>query len=377
MRAMFSLLVLCALASATGPAALADLAKPDCGLPLCDVAGALTQFQSAAPQDQASTLKRLSIAAYQTQAPAALKNLNSFAVELEGRAELVELSKFFSAASAFCTEVEDDEYIVAFAKQSEQAAAKKLARLQPLLEGVYAAEIACVDKSDCPETRINRLVIMDALYADNLEISLVASAVNASIYRFPNVLISGGGKVVEGIGGNSAGALAKIHLEGDAGKLTGYVETIDFRLNVTARSVPGASLIALFDQQLAQPPANPISPKIFESKLVGSFDGHKAELKINLFPEDVQAKREESVGATLSILELKGYKLRFHAGRFFPKSGILLLVASSPTGTIKLGLTIRPRADGSGYDFNGVSFSSESARVNALGFQLDVAGALP
>ena len=443
MRAMLSCFLL-ALAATASPA-FAETGS-SCGLPFCDVAKALSQFQALNAQDQYESLKRTTVSANKATAPEVLKNINAYALgakavlitakadrvlldastqitaicitrlaryselnaevlidlfkqinlesarfevltawtlrikEVEDRAGLLELSTFFSRAAAYCVAIEDDEYIVTTAKASEQVASKKLVKLQPIFEGVYKAEASCEGKTVCPEASIDRVVVMDTLFADNLEVTLVASKISTYVYRFSNVTVLNGGRTIEGMTTNAVGAIAKLHLDYDAtnASLIGFIDAVDFRLVITAIQNPKASLIALFDSQLKNSIPAPIPPTIFDGNFSGTFAGRKSEMKVSFFEEDPITKHEESVGATLTILEIARYKLRFHAGRFFPKTGVLLLVATSTGGgTMKAGLSVRPSASGNGgYELKGFSYSSENAQVNPISLQLDGAQAV-
>ncbi len=438
MRVMFSVLLL-ALVAIASPA-FAEIG-PNCGLPFCDIAKALTQFQTLNAQDQYESLKRATVSANKATAPDVLKNINEFAAgaktllaqakaerlltdavnqinticitrlaryselnaavlidlfkqinleanrfevllawstrikEVEDRAALLELSSFFSQAAAQCAAMEDEEYVVTLAKLSEQGAAKKLGKLQPMFEGVYNAEVACEGKAVCPEASIDHLVVMDTLFADNLEITLVASKVQTYVYRFSNVTVLNGGKTIEGLSVTAVGAIAKLHLDYDSANTTliGYVDTVDFKLAINSVQDPNASLIALFDRQYNNPIPAPILPALFEGTFKGLFAGKAAALKVSFFEEDPVTKHDEAVGATLTLSEISRYKLRFHNGRFFPKTGVLLLVATSPGGgMLKVGLSIRP-VQGGGYELKGFCYSSENAQVNPISLTLDAA----
>lgn len=420
----------------SAPTAHAELTDPNssCGVPICDMQNTLSEFQRANAGEQYATLRRYTVLANTSDKSAVLTNLGAFAEgarailaeinadkllvdaaaqistittiglaryselnadlllgffkriqnegnrfeilnawtlrlkEYEDKPSLLELSRFFAEAGKHCKTLEDDEYIVELAKNSEQAAAKKLQRLQPIYEGVYTVRVTCAGNSRCAASRADKLVIVDPLVGDFLEADLIVGGLHTFIHKFQNVAVSGGGTVLEGIARNGAtGALAKIHLDYDLElrSFSGTIESPDETLIISGTQDQDASVVRLFDFQIRHPVAHPVPKALFDHNFTGTFRGKKVTFKINTFTDEL-------VGATMSFDDLPNFKLRFHAGRLFPKSGLLLLV-SNPFigGVLKMALTINESAPGK-YVVEGFAFGSESAVVN----QIDLQGAL-
>lgn len=422
-RALYSVLLL-ATASLSAHAAPAT----SCGVPICNLSRAIEELQKAKPQEQLNTLRKYSADAVGSVDAASLRNYLDFASQarsalvaaksekivldalnqlssissvriakyseldaatlidlfkalahekdrfevlqwwadkiknLEDRSSLLELAHFFAATKKISAELEDDEYVVELSKQNEQAASKKLFRLQPIFEGVYTAQVTCETQVNCAATRIDRIVIMDTFIGDNLEVNLIASKLRTHIHRFQNVTTINGGMTIEGVSrSSSSGSLAKLQLDYDldTGSLKGYVQTADEKLLVSAMPIAGASLIRLFNRQLEQPV--PLKKEIFEHAYKGTLGGKKISLRVSVFADD-------QVGATLGVDELPQYKLRFFAGRFFPKTGIVMMVSNPAVGGNLKMVLIAHKSENSyspvPYFFEGITFNSENAVVN-------------
>lgn len=407
----------------------AATAAETCGVPICDMSKAVSTFMSAPLQEQQKIIAGYSNEASRSTSAPALKNLSEFAAtvkqsatkthleksmlsaiaqlaslcsqglakysmldsrallvlysqlthgnnrydvlnywtakikEIEDKDQLLELTRFFSGAAAQSTDFEDDDYITQLAKSSEQSAARKLFRLQPIYEGVYSIRISCEDKSKkCPAAEADKMVIIDPLVGDNFEVDVVVSSLRTFIHRFTNISVTGGGTALEGTGRNYAtGALSKLHLDFNIvqGSFEGYIDTADERLNISGTIDPQAWLGQMFDNQISRAKRAEIPKELFNGVLRGLYRGKRVGLKINIFQDDM-------VGATMTIDELPQFKLRFYAGRFYPKTGLLMLAANPQAGgTLKFALTINHKINGV-YQVEGIAFSSENAVVSPL-----------
>jgi hypothetical protein len=297
---------------------------------------------------------------------------------IEDQASMLQLSSYFSQAQAYCNSQEDDDYVIASAKLGEDTVNARMIELQPVLDGIYALSVTCPTGA-CSGTALDRLVVMDTLptpapgaapNTDGLQVSLVSSSLGAAIYGFAPVTISNGGTTIESVSRSGTGPLAKLHLDFDLGSrmVTGTLQTTDTTMTIVGRAGTLKAPIQYFNRQVAQPNAQPVPNNLFDQTMHGTFGGQPASLKVNVFTLDQNGDPNVQIGATLSIDSLPDFRIRFAAGRFFPATGILVLVGSPPDGDlIKMTLAFRG-SPAAGYAVDGMSMSLGSGVLNDLSF---------
>jgi hypothetical protein len=284
--------------------------------------------------------------------------------QYESREDLLQLTKFFSEAAKLSQEVEDDEYVIADAEKAEQDVNTRIFRLQPFYEGVYQTSLTCEPGRPCPFSWVDRLVILDSISTENVKISFSSSKLGVEIYAFTQVKVTRGGTRLEALAPNAgAGTLAKLELDFDitTRRISGRILTPETTFSVQAQGDPASAPISIFESQRREPNPVAVAPEAFEKTFSGTYGGKPAKLKINAFTED-------EVGATLTIDSL-GLRLRFQSGRFFPKTGVLVLVGAQSSSTLKLALGVRTQRGTGDLRINGISFSLNNGTTRELQFR--------
>jgi hypothetical protein len=282
---------------------------------------------------------------------------------LEDKETLRELGRFLTQAGAYCASLEDGDYVIDAARRAETAIHSRIIRLQPTFEGVFVAELQCQGTRCAGTELIDRITIMDTLLPENIQVTLSSSRLGVVVYSFQSIVMSQGGTHFEGLSRNAGtGTLAKLAFDLDPATrvITGTIETPEVAIRFTGHGDLDRAPIRLFDERVANPRPDPLTPAFFERTMYGAYAGRASRLKVNVFDD-------ETVGGTLTIGEGNGLRIRFQGGRFFPKSGIVILISNTTGGGIlKMYLSVAntPRNAAGDYDVTGLTFNSLNGTVN-------------
>lgn len=285
------------------------------------------------------------------------------AKEMETRQELAELSRYFGEARRYCEQIEDGDYVIQVIKKAEQTLIERTFALQPIYEGVYSIQSTCEGSDRCDVLKVDRLVMVDTLGLEKLKVSFLKAASGISVFAFTGVAVGEGGTELTAISRYTGiGSLTRLELKFDVitRKLTGKIETPEFVMHFTGTPVNGSAPIEVIEAQRATPPVSPIPVAVFDTSLVGTYGGMAARLKVNVFDDD-------EVGATLFLGENGQYRLPFQNGRFYPKTGVLVLTSERPNMvTIKIVVSLKWTAGSGEVVAKGVSFLTTSGSFNLV-----------
>ncbi len=399
-----------------------------CSLPICDQAAALADLKAKGQQARDITIRGLQSIASRSQKPAELLNLRDFAraavpmlisvveenwliesvrnidrsctynlalyspidsatlfgffkelpyeetryailqfwadrvKEMETRNELVELTRYFGAARTFSTDLEDGEYVLQLITKAENELTDRTFRLQPLYEGVYEITSTCEGSSRCAAFAVDKMVIADSLTDAKIQVTFANSRLGLALFAFNNTAVQDSGTTLVAVSRfTGLAALTRLQMayNVDTRIASGTIDTPEFLIRWTAKPAAGKSPIDLMNAQRAAPPATLVSKSLFDSTLFGTYDGIPAKMKIDIFEDDV-------VGATLFIGNNYQYRIQYQSGRFFPKTGILVLAADKLGATSKMTLAIKVQAGSNAVAVSGTNYSNSSGAQSQI-----------
>jgi hypothetical protein len=288
--------------------------------------------------------------------------------EFEDKASLLELVDFFGRAEAISRAAQDPEYLGREAKGAENVITARLVQLYPYFEGTYKINVHCNMANGeeaptyCNSGFIDRLVIMDTMGNSKLQVSLVNTETGTMLYTFTEVQLTAGGTTFVATGSPS-GVLSDLHLELNraTGKIAGYVRNSDSSSTLQIEGQLEASPAAVYDNQAASPNKDALTVQQIVGSYKGSYDGRKVTFSLQTFGAD-------QFGGTMSFDELPSYKLRFQLSRYYPKMGVLVLVANTPTGAhVKVAMFFKNT--GTSLQVTGMGFTDLSGSTQVLSLE--------
>ena len=198
---------------------------------------------------------------------------------------------------------------------------------------------------------------MNSLSDSGVMISLVNHEAGQIEYAFNHAIITDSGSTIEALG-QPTGAVSKLHLElaRDTGELKGWLQSGD---SVTSLQIHGKVLqspASIFQDQERNATASPIPLDLLSHEYHGTFDDSGFSLLIR--PID-----ESHIGASITFDSMPTEPLRFQTAHYFPKRGILVLIASVNNGGL-LKAVIEFRGDTS--QISGIAFGSLDGGTHAL-----------
>lgn len=281
--------------------------------------------------------------------------------DYEDQNQLLALGAFFKAAEQISTRAQDPDYLAREALHSEDLVTQRLVEIYPYFEGVYQIEVGCagagVANPACGTLPVDRLVIMNSLSDDGIIISLVNHGAGQAEYRFTNALITDAGSTIEAVG-QPTGAVSKLHLElaRETGELKGWLQSGD---SVSSLQIHGRILqtpASVFADQEKNSTAAPIPLDMLTHEYHGTFDDSAFSLLIR--PID-----ETHIGASITFDSMPTEPLRFQTVHYFPKRGIMVLIAGVNNGGL-LKVVVEFRGDTS--QVSGVAFGSLDGGTHSL-----------
>ena len=401
---------------------------PVCSLPICDQAAAIADLKAKGQQARDTTIRGLQVIASRSQKPAKLLNLRDFAraaapmliaveeenwlvesvrnidrtctynlalyspidsttllgyfkelpyeetryavlqfwadrvKEMETRNELVELTRYFGGARTLCTDLEDGDYVLQLVTKAENELTDRTFRLQPLYEGVYDITATCEGSSRCAAFAVDKMVIADTLTDAKIQVAFVNSRLGISIFSFNNTAVQDSGTELVAVSrftGLAALTRLEVDFNVDTRIASGTIDTPEFLIRWSATPAKGKAPIDLMNAQRAAPPAAPVPASVFDATLFGTYDGIPAKMKVDIFEED-------TVGATLFIGDSYQYRIQYQSGRYFPKTGILILAADKLGVTSKMTLAVKVQPGSNAVAVSGMNFSNSSGAQSSV-----------
>jgi hypothetical protein len=287
--------------------------------------------------------------------------------EAEDKATLMELMDLFSRVSIISAHTPNDPpYLSAKARQNESVITSRITQLYPYFEGSYRISVNC-DKdsvggslgSYCGGNFMNRLVIMDTMSGDHLQIVMANKESGTQIYNFNQVIISGGGSTFEAIG-TPSGVPSQLHLVLDktSGHISGTIRNADAIGSVEISGDLDMTPATIYDFAAKIPNKDPLTAEMLTRTYAGQYSGRNVKLTLASFGPD-------QMGATMSFDDLPNYRLRFQLSRFYPKLGILVLLGGQPNGS-HLKLTMFFKNTGTGFEVIGLGFTDLNGATQEL-----------
>lgn len=287
--------------------------------------------------------------------------------EFEDEKSLIEIAKYFSNAASISKADEDYDYIIDNALSNEQLVNTKLMRLHPVFEGVYNLKTNCESDNGetCSNIAFDKVIITDSISFENIKVSFVNSGLGVQLYGFSDVKMTKGVSSFDAVSSNAGtdSSVAKLHFyfDTETRSISGYLKTPDSQTNFSATLDMSNSPSAFFDMQDKRSNPTPVPATIFDTTLTGQFGSETATLRVKSFDE-------EHVGATLTVTSLGGVRIKYQTGRFFPKTGILVLVGGYNGGSMKMTLAFRKNAKTNRVDAIGVNINSANGSTNNVNF---------
>jgi hypothetical protein len=198
----------------------------------------------------------------------------------EDKQSLLELIELFGQMGAISKADGDPEYVVREARSGEELITARIVQLYPYFEGTYRIKTQCTgltpgdpQPSYC-KGQLDRLIVMDTLSMDGVQISLAVSRSANRLFRYKNVVISGGGTTFEGLSNPASGSISQLRLVLDkaSGKISGWIKTGDTLGTLEIEGTLETTPAQVYDRQAERP-----NPKAIElAEINGAFRGQFA-----------------------------------------------------------------------------------------------------
>ena len=271
---------------------------------------------------------------------------------VEDTASLIKLSALFKAFAQISTADSDPDYLVRETQNAQDIISQRIVEIDPAFEGVYDIKAFYPQSMGSARLDVDRLVIMNTLGSDGIQIALVNHESGLVYYTFANAIVSDAGASLEAAGPVD-GPVAKIHLSLDrAGKkVTGWLKNSD---SLASLQIDGSLLVTpaeVFEGQARHPNTAPLSPQALNQAFRGKMDGATD------FTLVLRSVDDQLIGATLVLDNVPHQPIQFQAVHVYAERGIIVLVATLSNGA-RLKMALFAQQTPTSFSASGMAFST-------------------
>jgi hypothetical protein len=285
--------------------------------------------------------------------------------EYDDKASLMALLDLFEKMAVISDADGDEAYVARGARSAQAKVTSRLVKIYPYFEGTYRVTTRCTGLASSDPVpsyckgQIDRLVIMDSLTDDEIQVSLVISRSASRLFRYKKVIISQAGTTFVSSPLPGMTSEMSVTLDKATGRLRGSIKTAESLGTLEIEGELEQSPSRVYDRQLAGPNAAPLALSELTGAYRGQFAGHPSVLTIRAFESG-------QVGASLTFSDVPAFPYAFQYSKFYSKLGILVLVGAQSNGALlKITAFFEKQADGS-LRVHGLSYSDGTGASQEL-----------